>query len=113
MMPKTEQGSKYYQGIDTHLEQINNERSISINGLDELIVKIKAKTGLSLEESEIVVRWFFQEIRNSMLRGDIVILAELGKFFISSPKTSKNKIRIFPKFKLFKKVIKKINEFMY
>jgi nucleoid DNA-binding protein len=107
---KTDQGSKYYPGIETYLEQVNNERSVNVKGLEDLIARVQVRTGLSLAESEAVVRTFFQEIRNLMLRGEVISLAELGKFFISSPSKSDNKLRVFPKFKLFKKIIRKIND---
>jgi nucleoid DNA-binding protein len=95
--------------IHQYLEQANNNRSVNIENLDEIVYRIHASTGLSLEASEIVLKSFFQEIRNSILRGEVVRLAKLGKFFLSTPKTVKNKKRIFPKFQLYKQLLLKLN----
>ncbi len=109
MMPKTDQESKFYKGIEDYLEETNTAKTINTKGLEELIFKVQIKTGLSLAESESIIQVFFQELRNLMLQGEIVNLKELGKFFISSPVLG-NKQRIFPKFKLLKHLIKKIND---
>lgn len=95
--------------ISKYLEQVENTKSVNINGLDEIAYRMRASTGLSKEACMIVLKLFFQEIRNSILRGDVVALYRFGKFFLSTPKTSKNKKRIFPKFKPYQALLSKLN----
>lgn len=95
--------------IFQYLEQADNGKSVSPRGLEELIYKVHASTGIRVEASSAIVKLFFQEIRNAILRGDSVLLGGFGKFSLSSPKISKNKKKIFPKFKPYKKLIKKMN----
>jgi len=101
--------SNLYEDIFEYLESANNSRSVNLKGLDELVYKVHASTDLSKEASAIVVKLFFQEIRNIMLRGECVVLRDVGKFYISSPKCSGNKKQIFPKFKPYQKLITRIN----
>ncbi len=101
--------SIFYPGINTYLEQIDNKDAVTCKELEDLVNLIQVKTGLSQLESETIVASFFQEVRNIMLNGDIVCLIEIGKFLIASPSNSPNKIRVFPKFKMFKTILNKIN----
>lgn len=99
----------FYPDINDYLDSTDNSKSVDIKGLEEFIYKIRAFTGLSYDEASLVLKNFFQCIRNSMLRGDIVSLNSFGKFFVSSPKCSNNKEQIFIKFELYPKLSKKIN----
>lgn len=101
---------KLLPGIQDYLESVTDKKSVSSQGLDELIYRICAKTGLKKEISALLVSLLFSEIRNAMLRGDIVSIRELGNFYIKSPSNSKNKIRVFPKFKPYKNLLKRMND---
>lgn len=91
--------------IEEYLETVNENAPVSPKGLDELLYKIRASTGLSKDTCSILITLFFQEIRNQILRGNSVSIKRLGKFLIS-----KNKRKIFPKFKLSKWLKSKLNE---
>lgn len=95
--------------ISQYLEQIDNSKSVSSKGLEELMYKINASTGIGAATSSVIIKLFFQEVRNAILRGDLVVLGGFGKFFLATPQNTKNKKRIFPKFKPYKKLIKKMN----
>ena len=88
-----------YDDIYEYLGSQDNIRSVTAKGLEEYIHKVCAHTKLDLKEATLITRLFFQEIRNSMLRGDFVLLGSLGKFYISSPRTTGNKKDIRPRFK--------------
>ena len=106
----TSELENFLPGIEEYLETANNKKSVSSKGLEEIICQIQIKTGLDYKTSASVLEMFFQEIRNSMLRGEIVTIRSLGKFFVSSPLSSNNKRRVFPVFKPYKKLIKKLND---
>lgn len=97
-------------GIEEYLETVENKKSVSSRDLEDFIIQVQIQTGLNTHTSTAIVKAFFSEIRNSMLRGDIVVLRDLGKFFISSPRNSKNKERVFPVFKPYKKMIRRLND---
>ena len=103
--------SNFLPDIHAFLETIKSNKDVSTRGLEEIIFRVRSKTGLNVEICETIVNMFFNELRNSMLRGDIVTIRGLGKFYISSPICSKNKERVFPKFKPYKKLIKRMNGF--
>ena len=100
---------EFLPDISEYLEQFENSKSVNAKGLDEIIYRMHASTGVNKETCVLIIKTYFQEIRNAILRGDMVVLAGLGKFFLSSPKNSKNKKKIFPKFTPYKTLIKKMN----
>ncbi len=97
---------EFLPDIEDYLESVSTP--VQISELDDIIDHVAAKTGLDIEQASIVVQSIFQEIRNAMLRGESVTFRGLGEFYISSPKNG-NKIRIFPKFKPHKSLIRKMN----
>jgi len=99
----------FYPDIEEYLESTTNKKSVSSKGLEELVFKVRAATGLDYDVAQQLVRHFFQEIRNAMLRGDIVVLRGLGKFFVSSPLHG-NKEHIFPKFEPYKSLSDRLND---
>jgi nucleoid DNA-binding protein len=101
---------EFHPDIHDYLESAENSKSVNVKGFDELIYKIRAHTGLSYDASSLVLKYFFQDIRNAMLRGDIVALNGFGKFFISSPKNTNNKQKVFAKFKPYTQLANKLNE---
>lgn len=102
---------KFLPGIEEYLETADNKKSVSSKGLEEMVAQIQIKTGLDQKTSSTIVEMFFQEIRNSILRGETVTIRGLGKFFISSPNSSNNKRRVFPVFKPYKKLINDLNDY--
>ena len=108
-MKKQDDKGQFYPDINDYLDSTDNSKSVDVKGLEEFVYKICAFTGLSYDESSLVLKNFFQCIRNSMLRGDIVSLNSFGKFFVSSPKCSNNKEQIFIKFEPYPKLSKKVN----
>lgn len=101
---------EFYPDIYDYLESIQNSKSVSAKGLEDIAHRVRAHTGLDYDVSLDIVKHFFQEIRNVMLRGDMVSLTGLGKFYISSPRSSNNIKQIFPKFEPYKQLIDKLNE---
>lgn len=100
----------FLPNIHEYLETANTQRAVSAKGLDEMVYRICARTGLDESICATIVSMFFHEIRNSMLRGDRVTIRGLGKFLISSPRNTKNKVRVFPKFKAYRKFKKRLND---
>lgn len=99
----------FYPDIHEYLESVENSRSVSAKGLEELIFDVRASTGLSYDVASTITKYFLQEIMNGMLRGDTVTIRGLGKFFVSCPKNG-NKSLIFPKFEPYRKFIQELNE---
>ena len=95
--------------IDQVLEARGYDRPISCPEHRELVMIIKNETGLSEENARTVLELFFQEIRTAMLQGKVVDLHKLGKWFISSPKVSGNKKRVFAKFEARKTLLDRMS----
>lgn len=101
---------EFYPDIHDYLDSVDNSKSVNVKDFEDLIYKIRAYTGLSYDASHLVLKSFFQSIRNAMLRGDIVALSGFGKFFISSPQNTNNKHRVFAKFVPYAQLSDKLNE---
>ena len=101
---------EFLPDIQDYLEQANNSKAVTAAGQDELIFKVCAFTGLDYDSAKIIVKLFFHEMRNAVLRGDNVVLSDFGRMFLSSPKSTHNKKRVFLKFSPHKKFLRKINE---
>ena len=96
--------------INSYLESLDNKQPVSVQELDHLIDIVVAKTSLNEDAAKVVVRLFFQEIRNALLRNECVTLRGLGNFQVSSPNSSGNKIRVFPKFKPSPLLVRRLND---
>jgi nucleoid DNA-binding protein len=108
---KKNSGNDLLPGITDYLESTDDAYPpVTASGLDDLIAKVKVSTGISEEAAAIIIKLFFQEIRNKTAKGHIVVLKRLGKFFVSSPKVSNNKKKVYPTFKPFRKLIAKLNQ---
>lgn len=94
--------------IYDYLESSENGKPISIFGLNDLILLVCSRTGLNKKISSAIIKILFHEIRNGMLRGDIIKIKELGNFLIACPYNSTTKSRIFPKFEPHPTLLKKI-----
>ena len=90
--------------INDYLEQVSDDAPIDVDNFEELIFKIRAQTGLEVNSIKILLKTYFQEIRNQMLKGNKVILNKIGKFKITYGK------KTFVNFKANPFIISKINE---
>lgn len=100
---------KYYPDIEEYQYKLGHGYQVSTYGLENISEEIVAKTTLNKDQAEIIIKTFFQEIRNIVLEGNLVNIKNLGKFLLSSPKTTKNKTQVRLKYKCSKSLIKKIN----
>jgi len=96
--------------IEAYLESTSYGIPISISGIEKISSAITSHTSLSNENSAIVLRLIFEEIRRALLRGEIVRLKRFGSFFVSSPKLSGNKERVFLRFRPSATLKQKLNE---
>jgi len=64
-------------GITEYLESVDDNISVTSAGLEELVAKVQASTGLNEESSAIIVKLFFQEIRNQILKSNTIMLKGL------------------------------------
>lgn len=97
-------------GIEEYLGSLDSDKyKIRVSNLNHISEALVAYCGFSKEQSERLLSLFFQEIRKLMLTEKIIDFRKLGDFFISSPKTTNNIIRTFPKFKPKKSLIKELN----
>jgi len=98
-------------GIDEYLASRGDGHPVEVKELDHVLDALVAYCGLTKEQSERILSLFFQEIRTAMLRGEAVDIRGFGTFFISSPLTTGNARKVFPKFKAKKTLTKRmINE---
>lgn len=98
--------------IHDFLEIDDNQYAVSTEGLEEIVLRLRTKIPLEKDILDQMTAWFFSEIRNSMLRGELVHIRDFGNFFISNSKikkTYKNK-KIIPTFKPHKKLLKRLND---
>lgn len=96
--------------VEEYLESIDFNLPVSIDNLEHIVGAIVAKTNLNEYDAKKVLRLFFQEIRNSILKKQKVNIRRLGSFYVSSPYTSNNSKKVFVKFEPKKSLIKKLNE---
>lgn len=101
---------EFYPDIHEYLESTDNSKSVSIKHVEEIAYYIRAHTDLSIDASKLLLKYFFQEVRSNMMKGNVVILRRFGKFFISSPRVTGNKERVFPKFEPSAELIDAINQ---
>jgi nucleoid DNA-binding protein len=104
MQPQRKSGAinappRLLPNIDAYLESTEFGRPISSTGIEHLRAAIVSHTSLSEDAADAVLRLFFHEIRSAMLKGEAVTLRCLGSFLISSPKTTNNMWKIFPRFR--------------
>lgn len=106
----TMEDDDFLPGIEEYLEQSYELKSVTSQNLEEMILTICSKTGIKQEIIKVIVEYFFNELRNKMLAGYLIKLADFGKFFISSPKTTNAKRKVEIKFKPSKSLLKRIND---
>lgn len=93
-------------GIDEYLAARGDGHPIEVKELDHICEALVAYCGFTKEQSVRILSLFFQEIRSAMLKGEVIDIRGLGTFFISSPNTTGNALKVFPKFKA-KKILAK------
>lgn len=100
---------KFFPDIFEHFDNSENKKSVTCRGLEEYVLRLSAATGLSKEISKEITRLLFQEMRNAMIRGEVVTIRGIGKFLLAKPSNSSNKKKVFAKFKPYPKLLKKMN----
>lgn len=85
-------------GIEEYLASRGNGQPIEVQELKHITDALVAFSNLSEEQANRILVLFFQEIRSSILKGEIVNIRRLGTFLMSSPKITGTKRKIFPKF---------------
>lgn len=98
-----------FSDIDTYLETTGFGKPISIVGLENIREAIIANTSLDEASADVIIRLYFHEIRNSLLKGEKVYLKNFGTFYVSSPKISNNKRNVFIKFSISKPLKRRLN----
>lgn len=96
-------------GIEDYLSSHGDGHPIEVKELDHIIDAVVAYCGVTREQSTRIVSLFFQEIRSSMLSGEVVDIRGLGSFFVSSPTTTNNAKKIFSRFKPKRSLVKRMN----
>lgn len=96
-------------GIDEYLADRGDGHPIEAKELDHICDALIAYCGLTKEQAQRILSLFFQEIRTAMLKGEVVDIRSFGTFFISSPLTTGNSKKVFPKFKAKKSLIKRMH----
>lgn len=95
-------------GIEAYLEE--NSKITSLPGLEDLVLRVRAKTGLEKNVCVAVICLLFTEIRNSILRDDIITVRNFGRLYVASPTNTKNKKHVFPKYVPSIKIINSLKE---
>jgi nucleoid DNA-binding protein len=96
--------------IDEWLTFHGDKVPVEIPELDQVVQAVTARTKLTEDQANQLVRLFFQEIRGILLSGGCVEIQDLGQFVISSPKTTGNRKKVFPKFKPSRSLFRKMNQ---
>jgi hypothetical protein len=97
---------KFFPGIKEYLEDNNFGININIpkDDLKKLSLQISAEIGLDKEISEEIVKQFFDTIKLKIIRGEKVILYELGSLYFKKYKKTK-----ILKFKAMRNLLNKMN----
>jgi nucleoid DNA-binding protein len=96
-MKKTEEIEKEKEidelppGIEEYSEQVSGNIPISFWDQKEFLYHIRAKTGLEISVIEIILKEYFQEIRNSLLRKKEAVIFGIGRLVLG-----KRKVNFFP-----------------
>jgi len=96
-------------GIKEYLSAQGDGVPVEVPELEHVADELVAYTGLTKEQSYRIISLLFQEIRSTMLNGDQVDIRGFGTFLVSSPATTGNAKRVFPKFKPKKSLLQRIN----
>ena len=96
-------------GISEYLAARGDGHLVDAAELDHIAEALVAYCGFTKEQSERILSLFFQEIRSCMLKGESVDIRGFGTFNISSPSTTSNSRKVFPKFKAKRSLTKRMN----
>lgn len=102
--------NRFFPDIDEYLGGAETSKSVSLEGLDDIVNLVASRTNLSLDEVKTISKLFFQEILNQLLIGNEVVILSLGKFFVACPKNETTKRKVFAKFEPYKDLLVKIND---
>jgi nucleoid DNA-binding protein len=73
--------------IDSFLEQVDGNSPIDLEGLDELVLTVRAYTGLDYDKAEILIKNYFQIIRNEVLNGKRMTIYRVGNLSLRKDNT--------------------------
>ena len=96
-------------GIEEFLSGMGDGSPVEVPELDHVGDALVAYCGVTKEQSKRITSLFFQEIRSAMLNGESVDIRGFGTFVISSPLTTDNSRKVFPKFRAKKSLISRMN----
>lgn len=96
--------------IYDYLESVDLDSAVANKDVDDIVNDLVTRTHLTKDVAKIIVETFFQEIRNNMLRGNIIKFHHFGNLYVASPKNKKSKKRIFAKFAPSKSLLNKMNK---
>lgn len=97
-------------GIEEFLAARGDGCPVEVTELEHITDALVAYCGLTKDQSERILSLFFQEIRTAMLNGDVVDIRGLGSFLVSSPATTSNSKKVFPKFQPKRSLLKRLND---
>jgi nucleoid DNA-binding protein len=96
-------------GIKEYLAARGDNCPVEVQELEHMEDALVAYCALTKDQSQRILSLFFQEVRSSMLNGDVVDIRGLGSFFVSSPATTRNTKKVFPKFQPKQSFLKRLN----
>jgi len=96
-------------GIEEYLASRGNGCPVEVNELEHIADALVAYCGLTKDQSQRILSLFFQEVRTSMLNGEVVDIRGLGSFLVSSPATTRNSKKVFPRFHPKQSFLKRLN----
>lgn len=85
-----------------------NAVEVSTEGLEEMIAYVRAHTGLPLFHATTVVKYYFQGLRDGIVKGEKPPMKNMGWFTTKYPKDNKNHVKI--RYRLYYKFKKRIRE---
>jgi hypothetical protein len=96
--------SDLYEDIYKYLEDIDDSRTVTSDGFDELIHVITAKTGVTPQTAQMIFVSYYKEVVNALLRQD-TICNKGGAMWLSPQRTT-----MTPIFHVNLQIRKKLND---
>ncbi len=96
--------AKLREDIIQFLEKAQTSSSTTTDGLEDLVARIRIYTGFDEEIASLIVCYYFDEIKNILLRGDSINIRGYGTF---KTRIGRNKARhaVFKVCKMLNKII--------
>ena len=97
-------------GITDYLEDRGSAAPVEIPELDHIVEAVVLRTPLAKDQSHQIVSLFFQEIRNSLIRGHVIDIRGFGTMCVSSPAITGNKDKVFVRYEPKRSMKKQLNK---